>query len=64
MLMVFLKQAFFITKQRFQLEVCHQQELIEKCPGYLISFGDLRHFPVDTLMQPREPDDMDTGMVI
>lgn len=64
MLTIFLKQALFITKQRFQLEVCHQKELREKGPGYLISCGDLCHFPVDTLMQPREPNDMDTGMEI
>ena len=62
MTMISLKQELFIAKQRFSLEVCHQKQLIEKGSGYLIIFCDCSHFPVDTLMQPREHDDMDTGL--
>jgi hypothetical protein len=38
--------------------------VVEKGPGYPITFGDFRHFPVDTLMQPREHDEMNTGVGI
>ena len=61
MLMIFLKQELFITKEHLQLEVGSQKQLGEKGPGYPIIVGDVRHFPVDTLMQPSEHDDMDTG---
>jgi hypothetical protein len=36
--------------------------LREKGSGYLIICGDLRHFPVDALMQPSPHDNMDTGL--
>ena len=60
--MIFLKQELFIADQRFQLQVRHQKQLVEEGPGYLISFCDFRPFAVDTLMQPREHDDMDTRL--
>ena len=60
--MIFLQQELFIAEQRFQLQVRHQKQLGEEGPGYLRSFGDFRHFAVDTLMQPREHDDMDTRL--
>jgi len=62
--MIFLQQELFITKQRFQLQVGHKKELIEKGPGYLIKFCDVRHFPVDALMQPSRHDNLDTGLGI
>ena len=62
--MLLLTQALFIAKQCFQLQVGHKKEVIEKGPGYPITFCDFRHFPVDTLMQPREHDNMDTGLCI
>ncbi len=64
MLMIIVKQGFFIAKEHFQLEVGSQKQLVEKGPRYLISLCDLRHFSVDTLMQPRKHDDMDTGLGI
>src|SRR5262249_439387 len=54
--MIFLKQALLIAKEHFQLEVGSQKQLIEKGPRYLIDLCDLRHFAVDTLMQPGEHD--------
>src|SRR5512145_2768429 len=62
--MIFWQQALFIAKQCFQLQVGHTKEVIEKGPGYLRIFGDFRHFPVDTLMQPREHDAMNTSVGI
>ena len=62
--MIFLKQKLFIAQQRFQLQVGHQKQLGEKGPGDPIHGGHFRHFPVDTLMQPGEHDDMDTGLRI
>ena len=62
--MIFLKQKRCAVKQRFQLQVCHQKQLVEQGPGYPIRVGNFRHFAVDTLMQPREHDDMDTGLRI
>ena len=62
MRMIFLKQALLIAKQYVQLQVGHENQLIEKGPGDLISFGDFRHFAVEPLMQPSEPDDLDTGL--
>src|SRR5262249_29483489 len=62
--MIFLKQELCIAKERFQLDVCHHKELIEKGPRYLVDLCDLRHFPVDTLIQPSESDDIDTGLGI
>src|SRR5438876_5345796 len=37
-------------------------EPCEKGSGYLIILCDCSHFPVDTLMQPSEHDDMDPGL--
>src|SRR5712691_9960410 len=62
--MICLKQALFIAKQRFQLQVHQQKQLIEKGPRYLIILCDLRHFPVDALMQPSQSDHLDTGLGI
>src|SRR5512145_3078047 len=62
--MIFLKQKLCIAKECFPLEVRHQQQLLEKGPRYLIRLGDLRHVAVDTLMQPGEDDDIDTGLGI
>ena len=62
--MIFLKQELFLAKEHFQLEVGSQKQLVEKGAGYPIIVGDVRHLPVDTLMQPSEHDDMDTGLGI
>jgi hypothetical protein len=63
-LMILLKQELFIAKERFQLEVCHHKELLEKGPRHLVDLCDVRHFPVDTLIQPSAADDIDTGLGI
>ena len=60
--MIFLKQELCIAKEHCQLEVGSQKQLVEKGPGDLIIVGDFRPFPVDTVMQPSEHDDMDTGL--
>jgi hypothetical protein len=64
MLMICLRQELFITKEPCQLEVGSQQQLGEQGSGYPILVGDLCHFPVDTLRQPSEHDEMDTGLGI
>ena len=64
MTMIFLKQELFIAEQRFQLQVRHEKQLIEEGPGYLIRLCDVRHFPIESLIQPRQRDNMDTGLGI
>ena len=61
---IFLKQALFIATERFQLEGGRQQQLIEEGPGDAIILCDLRHFPVDALIEPSQHDHMDTGLGI
>ena len=46
------------------MQVGDKQQLIEKCPGYLIRLGKLRHFPVDTLIEPSLHDNLDTALSI
>jgi hypothetical protein len=62
--MIFLQQEFVIAQQRFPWSVCQQKPLGEKGPGYPIHVGNFRPFPVDTVMQPGEHDNMDTGLRI
>ena len=57
-----MRNLLFIAEKRFQLQVRHKKQLIEKGPRDLIILGDFRHFPVDTLMEPRQHDNMDTGL--
>ena len=54
----------FIAQERFQLEGGRKQQLIEEGPGEAIILGDVRHFPVDALIEPRQHDNMDTGLGI
>ena len=62
--MIFLKQELFVAKEHFQLQVGSQKQLVEKGPRYQISLCDLRHFPVDALIQPSQSDNLDTGVGI
>src|SRR5712691_730062 len=64
MLMIFLQQELCIAEQHLQLEVGQENQLIEEGPGYLIIVGDLRHFPLDALVQPSPSDTLDTGVGI
>jgi len=47
-----------------QLEVGQENQLIEEGPGDLIIVGNLRHFPIDALVQPSPSDNLDTGVGI
>src|SRR5688500_8165672 len=62
--MIFLQPELFLAQQRLQLQIRHKKQLIEKCPGYLIRLGDMGHYAVDALVQPRLYDNLDTGLAI
>ena len=61
---ILLKQKLFITKEHFQLEVGSQKQLIKKGPGDLIILCNVRHLPVDPLIEPSLYDNLDTGLGI
>ena len=64
MTMIFLQQELCIAAQHFQLEVRYEKQLREEGPGYLIRRCNVRHFPIEPLIQPRQHDNMDTGLGI
>jgi hypothetical protein len=50
--MIFLKQELCIAQEHFQMEVGSQKQLIKKGPGDLIILCNVRHLPVDPLIEP------------
>src|SRR5215475_3619397 len=64
MTLILLPVELFIAKKHFPLEVGHKQQLIEEGPGDAIILGDVRHFPVDALIEPRQHDNLNTGLGI
>src|SRR5713101_7664381 len=63
-MLILLKKTFFIAKEPFQMQVGHSQQLREESPGEAITRCDLRHFPLDALIKPRQHDKRDTGLSI
>jgi hypothetical protein len=63
MLIVFaLRKSALIAKKRFQLEVGSPNQLIKKGSGDVIILSNLRHLAINALIEPSEPDNVDTGM--
>ena len=53
---------FLIAKKRFQLEVGSPHQLIKKSSGEGILLSNVCHLAIDALMEPSEPDHVDTGV--
>ena len=51
-----------IAEQRFQLKVGSPHQLIKKGSGDVISLRNLCHLAIDALIEPSEPDNVDTGV--
>jgi len=64
MVLIVVQKALFIAKEPFQMQLGNQQQLREEGPGDAIRRCDLRHFPIDALMEPSQQDNMDTGLSI
>ena len=59
-----MDEGLGIAKEHFSLEMSRPSHLIKKRSGDVIRLSDLRHFAVDALMEPSEPDHVDTGVRI
>jgi hypothetical protein len=51
-----------IAKKRFQLAVRSPQQLLKPGSGDVIILSNLRHLAIDALLEPSEPDHVDTGV--